>query len=129
MLFLCTEVIILAKKTSAKKAPKKKVSKKKKKAAPLKKLSVEITIFRKVPKNKEFFLADGRRIKSLKELAFAFRDMGDDVFWHHVNDARNDFVSWIEEVFEEKELAEELKEIRDKLNSEVAVLRHIVKKI
>ena len=119
----------MAKKPSTKKTPKKKTSKKKKKPTAVKGVSIEISILRKAPKNKEFFLADGRKLRNLKELAFSLGDMADDVFWHHVNDVKNDFADWVDGVFKEKELAEELKEIRDKLNVERAILRHIVKKI
>ena len=38
------------------------------------------------------------------DLADALRDMSDDLFSHHVNDARNDFANWVHHVFEEPDL-------------------------
>jgi hypothetical protein len=105
---------------------KKKATKKKK---PVKGVKIQITILKNVPKNKEFVLADGRKLKDLKELAFALGDMADDVFWHHVNDAKNDFSNWVNSVIKDKELSEELTKIKDKVNAQITVLKHIVKKI
>jgi hypothetical protein len=90
---------------------------------------IEITLLRKAPEDKEFDLIDGRKIKDIKELAYALGDMADNVFWHHVNDARNDFVNWVQDVFEEKQLAEELSKTRDKVNAQVTILKHIVNKL
>jgi hypothetical protein len=90
---------------------------------------IEISILKKAPEDKEFVLVDGRKIRDVKELAFALGEMGDNIFWHHVNDARNDFVSWINDVFDDKELAESLKNARDRVNAQITILKHIVNKI
>lgn len=92
-------------------------------------IGIQLTILRKVPEKKEFVLKDGRKLRDIRELAFALGDMADDVFWHHVNDARNDFVNWVKDVFKDEELSEELKKVRDKFNTQLTVLKHIVKKI
>jgi hypothetical protein len=122
------EVIFLAKK-SAKKKPK---SVKKKKTAKKKvptRVKIEVTIIKSAPKDKEFVLTDGRKLKDLRELAFCLSDMADDVFWSHVNDAKNDFAAWIDDSLKDKELANKLKPVRDRLNTQVAILKHIVRKI
>ena len=113
---------------------KKKVTKKKKISKvngpkKIESISIEISILKKAPKKNEFVLADGRKLKDLKELALVLGDMADDVFWHHVNDARNDFASWVDAVFEDKELAENLNKIKDKFNTQLEILKHIVKKL
>lgn len=90
---------------------------------------VEVTIikkvFGKVPEEYAFVLADGRKLKSLFDLMHSFRDMSEEVFRHHVNDMRNDFSNWVHDVFEEPELAEELKKINNKLEAEVVLLRKL----
>jgi hypothetical protein len=88
-----------------------------------------ISFLKKAPAEKEFILIDGRRLKDIKELAFALGDMADNVFWHHVNDARNDFVNWVNDVFEDKELAESMKNARDRISAQITVLKHMVNKL
>jgi F0F1-type ATP synthase assembly protein I len=66
-----------------------------------------------------FWLKDGRQIKSLEELSSVLKNISKDVFSHHVNDAKNDFASWINDVFKNKVLA---KEIRSKKTPEEIVL-------
>jgi len=86
-------------------------------------------IIKSVPHKHEFVLADGRRLKNLKELALALSDMADDVFKHHVNDTRNDFASWIGDVYKEKDLAEKLRTAIDKVEAQLTILKHIVSRI
>ena len=59
----------------------------------------------------------------------AVGDMADDVFWHHVNEAKNDFACWIDDSIKDKELAKEMHNIKNKIESEIVILRHIVSKI
>ena len=115
----------MAKRVSKKKPKNGKTTKKKIPTG----VKVEVTIIRSAPQHKEFVLEDGRKLKDLRELAFCLSDMADDVFWHHVNDAKNDFAAWVGEVLEEKDLADEMKQIRDKMNTQVTILKHIVSKI
>lgn len=118
----------MAKKSSTKKG-KRKASKKGKKSRPLEGVKIEITVLKKAPESKEFILATGQKLEDLRELAFALGEMADDVFWHHVNEAKNDFACWIDSVFKDNELAEEMRKMRDKINAQLAVLKHIVRKI
>lgn len=122
---------MMAKKDSGKKANNKNIKGQKKdrvKAKPAE-YKIEIKILKKAPEDKEFVLVDGRKLKDIKELAFALGDMADNVFWHHVNDARNDFVNWVTDVIDDKELAESLKNARDRVNAQITVLKHIVNKL
>lgn len=118
------------KKSHTVKVPKKKEHKKQHKVSETSK-PVQLTVVRKVlgraPEEYGFVLADGRKLNSVFDLMHALQDMEDEVFRHHVNDARNDFASWINDVFEEPELAEELKTINSKLDAELLLLRKMVK--
>ena len=87
-----------------------------------------IMIIEELTPEKQFMAVDGSSIKSLKHLADALLTMSDDVYYYHVTQDRNVFARWVHDVFGEKELAEELGRVRHKLESQVAVLRHLFKK-
>jgi len=53
---------------------------------------------------KNFWLCDGRALKSLKELAAAFETMDEKTWDFHVTAEKNDFANWIEGVFGQKQL-------------------------
>ncbi|MBR9677107.1 hypothetical protein GOV04_03130 [Candidatus Woesearchaeota archaeon] len=59
--------------------------------------------------DKYFGIADGRLLKGITELKTALMNMKDEVFEHHVTKERNDFASWVEGVFNMKNLASKLK--------------------
>lgn len=61
-----------------------------------------------VPKDKWFMLKDGRTIKTVEELKSVLKNIEDHIFFHHVNDQKNDFSSWIRHVFEDHSLADKI---------------------
>ena len=93
------------------------------------KVVLKSQIFGKAPEEKVFYLKDGRKLKSLVELTEALESMSEDVFRHHVNEARNDFSNWIKDVFKDEELAKDIKDIRDRTDAEIRLLKHFVKKL
>lgn len=119
-------------KKAVKKAPKKKASKTaKKKAKP--KTSVKVSITRKVlgkaPQHYEFYLNDGRKLESVYELIDELETMAEDQFRHHVSDIDNHFANWIEHVFDEKHLAEELRLVKDRIETQRTLLKHLVREL
>lgn len=83
-----------------------------------------------VPTADEYFvLMSGKAIRSLRELAQDLGEMDDVVFYHHVNDYRNDFVSWVKDIFNELELAEKISNERDKKRMQIIIYEHIVDKL
>ena len=116
-----------------KKAPAKKSAKPKKVAKKQPKQVVEVSIRRetlgKAPEEHHFIVTDGSKLKDLKELADALDKMTDDVFKHHVNDFKNDFSSWVRDIFDEEKLADELAMINNRMAAQAKVLRHIIKKL
>jgi hypothetical protein len=94
------------------------------------KTSVEVIVKRlsEAPSDKRFVLKDGRVLKNMVELANALEYMADDIFNHHVNPYRNDFRNWISDVLGEKDLASTLDKIKGKNETQLAVLKYIVKK-
>jgi hypothetical protein len=114
-------VITLTKKTNTKKE--------KQPINPAGSVKIEITLLKPVQEKNEFILANGKKIKDVRELAFALTDMADEIFWHHVNSAKNDFASWVADIYKDEELANSLKSVKDKFNTQLTIFKHIVKKI
>tara|TARA_Y100000310_G_C20689043_1_gene820990 strand:- start:773 stop:1390 length:618 start_codon:yes stop_codon:yes gene_type:complete len=69
-----------------------------------------------------FILKTGDAIKNLEDLLKQLRGMDDDTFLHHVNDHKNDFSKWINDIIKDKDLADSLGSIIKK-----AEMLHTVK--
>ncbi|MBI4016180.1 MAG: transketolase family protein [Candidatus Aenigmarchaeota archaeon] len=68
-----------------------------------------------VPRPELFFkLKDGGVIKNIPELKKAVNSMKEEVYSYHVNDGKNDFASWIRDVFNDTALAENVQTARTK---------------
>ena len=93
------------------------------------KITIKKQVFGEAPEEKIFYLADGKKLKNLMQLTAAFEDMTEDVFRHHVNDMKNDFSNWINDVFKDEELAKDIKDIKDRTDAEIRMLKHFVKKL
>ncbi len=85
--------------------------------------------FGKAPVEKHFVLQDGRKLESLFQLIDELETMSEDVFRHHVNELRNDFANWVRDVFELPSLAEEMQRIRDRIETQRAVMKHILREV
>ena len=79
-----------------------------------------------IPPEKYFVLRSGKSIKSVEELALMLDAISDDDFSFHVNEEKNDFARWIDDVFGKKDLAECLQPLKDKKESQIALLKHTV---
>jgi hypothetical protein len=67
-----------------------------------------------VPPEKYFYVNDGTVIKHLAELPEALRNMHPDTFAFHVNSEKNDFHSWVNDVFSHSSLARKIKSTKQK---------------
>ncbi len=65
-----------------------------------------------IPHEKKFFLCNGEVISDVHELMERLKTMDADVFKHHVNAERNDFATWVRDVFMDKKLARELARVK-----------------
>ncbi|MFH0874680.1 MAG: hypothetical protein V1859_01995 [archaeon] len=61
-----------------------------------------------------FILSNGSKIRNLLELKNMLHHLPDDIFRYHVNNKKNDFSSWINDVIGLDELASELRYAREK---------------
>ena len=95
--------------------------------------TVEVIIRKKilgeVPEEHHFVVADGRKLKNILELADALETMSEEIFRHHANDFKNDFSAWVKNVFYDHSLAEDIARAKNRLETQIAVLRRLVKEL
>ena len=94
---------------------------------------VEVIIRKKVlgeaPVEHHFVVADGRKLKNIIELADALETMSEEIFRHHANEFKNDFSNWVKDVFYDHSLAEDISRAKNRLETQIAVLRRLVKEL
>ncbi|MCB1084450.1 MAG: hypothetical protein KDK61_09085 [Simkania sp.] len=82
---------------------------------------------KRIPKEQYFVLLDGTRVGHYLSLADILEKVEKTVLNHHVNEVRNDFASWISEVFEEKELAKLVKNSTSPEEIRLHIYKHVIK--
>ena len=82
-----------------------------------------------IPENNWFYFKHGRRASSIDELKTALEDIHEDEFRHHVTADKNDFATWIKDIFKDIELAEKLAGAKDKKHMQLVVYKHITHKL
>jgi hypothetical protein len=65
-----------------------------------------------ISQDKYFYLAGGSVLKDLKELVSALEKMTKEMFDYHVTKEKNDFANWIENVFNDKKLATDIRKAK-----------------
>lgn len=75
-----------------------------------------------------FWAKNGTAIKNIKELANALKTMDHPTYNHHVTINNNDFANWAEHCLDDKQLANSLRNARNKHHSHRIVNEHINKK-
>ena len=77
---------------------------------------------------KYFVFCDGRIAKDHKELANILELANDDVFSYHANNDRNDFANWTKDVFNNPELADEIKNAKTRIDTVIILYKHLLGK-
>ena len=94
---------------------------------------LEVIIRKKVlgeaPVEHHFVVADGRKLKNIIELADALETMSEEIFRHHANEFKNDFSNWVKDVFYDHSLAEDISRAKNRLETQIAILRRLVKEM
>ena len=67
-----------------------------------------MSILDSVREDQKLWLADGKVIGSVRELYEVLKKMKNSIFSCHVNEEKNDFYSWVKEVFNDRKLADDL---------------------
>jgi hypothetical protein len=87
------------------------------------------SLFVELSPEKYFVMCNGITIRDYRELAETLETLGDDVFYYHVSNERNDFANWINDVFEEKDLAQRTRNIRNRSEMMAVLYKHLFHKI
>jgi hypothetical protein len=67
-----------------------------------------------VPENYAFRCCDGRLIRNVRELGKTLAHMADESFYYHVNQNKNDFSKWVNDMIGDEKLARHLNRAGDK---------------
>ncbi len=78
-----------------------------------------------VKKENAFNVHEGNSIHSLYDLAETLKSMPTESFKHHVSETKNDFASWVRDVFEDSVLAARLSSRKTRTAMENAVRARI----
>ena len=101
----------------------------KKKAKPAIHVTITKKILGKAPEKFCFNLTDGRKLRSVYELIDELETMSDDTFRQFATDADNHFANWVEHVFSDRALADELRHIRNRIDTQRAILKHLIREL
>lgn len=72
------------------------------------------SLFVEITPDRYFVTCDGRRIRDCEELADILHQINDDIFKFHVTNEKNDFSTWIHDVFNDEDIAESIRKIHDR---------------
>ena len=86
-------------------------------------------LFTEAHPSNHFFVSDGSVIKNVVELIDALEKMHEDTYKFHANEEKNDFSSWVKDVFGEHNLAENLKSAASKADAQLAVAKSLLKEL
>lgn len=87
------------------------------------------SLFIDVAPDKYFVLCDGKTIKDYQELASLLETVNDDIFYYHVNSERNDFANWVNDVFGEEKLANDIRKTKNKTEMIAVIYKHLFHKV
>lgn len=93
------------------------------------KITVVRKLFGKAPEKYSFYLTDGRRLDTVYELVDELETMNDEMFHHYVNDMDNHFANWIDHVFDDRALAEDIRYMHNRIEMQRAILKHLVREL
>jgi len=61
-----------------------------------------------VPEDCSFWCCDGRIFRNMRDLSVGLASMSGETFVYHLNDEKNDFSNWLNDVIEDEKLAKDL---------------------
>ena len=75
-----------------------------------------------------FVLRNGEKLDHYLSLAHVVDQLDTEVFNHHVNEYKNDFATWVENVFEEVELAKQLRSCSRANDMKLVIYKYVIDK-
>lgn len=82
----------------------------------------------KVDPDKYFVLYNGVRLENYLVLAQVMDELDEETFRHHVNPEKNDFATWVQDAFDEPELAARLRGVMSPLEVRLTIYKYLVEK-
>ncbi len=82
-------------------------------------------VLRDVDENEAFVMKNGLKLYSLQELAEALKIVSDDVYKYHANETKNDFSTWIKDVFGDYVLASRVFVAKNKFDAAERIEKRI----
>ncbi|USN45193.1 MAG: hypothetical protein H6502_03995 [Candidatus Woesearchaeota archaeon] len=82
-----------------------------------------------VSSDRWFYLCSGGHIKDIKELVNVLDALSDDIFYHHVTHDRNDFSTWINDVFHKRRLASLIRHVHDKREMTLFICKFLLNEV
>lgn len=70
------------------------------------------SVLKEVPHHVGFRFADGHSVQTILSLISKLEQISDEQYTEHVTEYKNDFANWIEHVFEDKKLAQKIRQSR-----------------
>lgn len=95
--------------------------------------TVEIVIRKKIlgeaPVEKHFVVSDGKKLKNVKDLIDSLETMNDDTFRYHANEFKNDFATWLRDVFSHENLARDMEMVKHRLEAQRVLMKKLMDEI
>lgn len=73
-----------------------------------------MTLLTDVNPQYNFLVCDGRVLKNIKELQIALQEISDETYSYHANEEKNDFANWTNDILQDPNLAQKLRNARSK---------------
>jgi len=90
--------------------------------------NIKTKVFKNIPLEQYFVLADGRKVEHYVTLANLLETMEKNIIHHHISEFHHDFANWIRDVFSEEELAEKIRAVHDPEKIRLIIYKHIIDK-
>jgi hypothetical protein len=78
-----------------------------------------------IPEDKWFYFTGGKKASTIEELKEVLHTISDSEFVFHVNAGKNDFANWVEGVFGEKDLADDMRHVLEKKDTSAVLARFL----
>ena len=77
----------------------------------------------------KFVLKDGNKVGNLFDLASAMENMHQETYSFHANEQKNDFSSWIKDVYGEPQIAENVAKAQNRTQAQLEILKALMSRV
>src|SRR3989338_10517519 len=72
-------------------------------------ISIKNKVLENVPPDNNFFVCNGHVLRNIRELCEELRAIDEGSYPYHVNQEKNDFSNWVNDILKDKKLADDLR--------------------